>query len=86
MTTTFTLRIRRLAAVAVLAAVAAGLAGCATGNDPVDTFAASPSSPAISAIASRTTGVPVVLRFDQHSVIATLADTAASRRFAECCR
>ena len=82
MTSTFTFLIRRLPAVAVLASGLAGLAGCATGSDPVDTFAASPSSPAGSAIASGTTGVPVALRFDEHSVAATLADTAASRRLA----
>ena len=80
MTTIFTGRIRCHAAVAVVAAVVA--AGCSTGGDAADTGGAGLASSSPSVAVSVTSGLPVVLRFGDHAVAATLADTAAATELA----
>jgi hypothetical protein len=82
MTTTVTARIRRRAAVAVLTAAAvAVVTGCSTGSDAAETLRAgrASSSPSVPVSAS---GLPVVLRFGDHAIPATLADTAAATELA----
>jgi hypothetical protein len=81
MTTTFTGRIRCRAAVAALAAaVVAVVTGCSTGT--VGALATVPASSSPSAAASVTPGLPVVLRFGDHAVAATLTETAAATELA----
>jgi hypothetical protein len=83
MTTTFTRRIRCRAAVAALAAAAvAVVTGCSTGSGTADTLNARPALSSPSAAVSVTSGLPVVLRFGDHAVAATLADTAAATELA----
>ena len=83
MTATLSRSIRRRPAAALLTVVAlAALTGCSMPHgvdDTVPAVAASSSSPVTSSVAS---GTPVVLRFGDHAVAATLADTAASRDLA----
>jgi len=80
MTTTFTGRIRCHAVVAALAA-AVVVAGCSTGSDAADTVGAARASSSPAAV-SGTSDVPVVLRFGDHAVPATLASTAAATELA----
>ncbi|WP_375133736.1 cyclophilin-like fold protein [Nonomuraea sp. GTA35] len=75
---------RRLAACLLTAALAGLLAGCSLpadpqGAGPVTRLVSSPvSSPGAVSAAS---GMPVVLRFGDHAVAATLTDTMMSRQF-----
>ena len=83
MTTTVTARIRRRAAVAVLTAAAvAVVTGCSTGSDAAETLGAGRASSSPSVPVSVTSGLPVVLRFGDHAIPATLADTAAATELA----
>jgi hypothetical protein len=82
MTTTFTGRIRRHAAtVALAAAVVAVVTGCSTGSGARSVGAGRASSSPSVAV-SLTSGPPVVLRFGDHAVAATLADSAAATELA----
>jgi hypothetical protein len=83
MTTTLTGRIRCHAAVAALAAVmVAVVTGCSTGSGTAGGLRPVPASPRPSVAVRVTSGLPVVLRFGDHAVPATLADTAAATQLA----
>jgi hypothetical protein len=73
---------RRVAAAALAAAVLAVATGCASGSGVADTARVVPASSSSSITVSDAPGLSVVLRFDDHAVAATLADTPASRDFA----
>ncbi|MET8993089.1 cyclophilin-like fold protein [Nonomuraea wenchangensis] len=72
--------IRRLTACLLTAALAGLLTGCSLPADPQATGPMTPpaSSPGMASAAS---GMPVVLRFGDHAVTATLTDTTMSRQF-----
>jgi hypothetical protein len=84
MTWTFTRRIRCRALVAAVAAVLiATVTGCSTGSGTANTtVGAVRASSSPSAAVSVTSGLPVVLRFGDHAVAATLAGTAAATELA----
>ncbi|HEY6741062.1 MAG TPA: cyclophilin-like fold protein [Lapillicoccus sp.] len=83
MITTFSGRIgRRGAVVAVAAAVVAVVTGCSAGGGIANTVAADPASSSPSAALSVPSSLPVVLRFGDHAVVATLAGTTAATELA----
>jgi hypothetical protein len=78
----FSWQIRRRVAAAALAIAVVPVAACASGSGVADTAAVVPASSSSSITVSDVPGPSVVLRFDDHTVTATLADTPASRDFA----
>ncbi|MEQ4715848.1 cyclophilin-like fold protein [Nonomuraea sp. B19D2] len=71
---------RRLAAALLTTSVVAASAGCSLAADPHTGPLSSPRP--LSGTASAASGMPVVLRLDDHAVAATLTDTPPSRQLA----
>jgi hypothetical protein len=71
---------RRLAVALLTASLVTASAGCSLSARPHVTGPVSPSGSS-SGTASAASGIPVVLRFGDHVVAATLTDTPSSRQF-----